>query len=112
LWAGLPVVTCAGANFAGRVAASLLNAVRMPELVTGSLADYEALALKLARDRALMAALKTKLVSNRGTCPLFDTAGFTRHLESAFKIMWEHNQRGEKPTSFAVEAGARSPSPS
>jgi predicted O-linked N-acetylglucosamine transferase (SPINDLY family) len=77
LWAGLPVVTCLGETFAGRVAASLLKAVGLPELITTSLEDYEALALKLAREPLLLASIKAKLARNRDTCPLFDTARFT-----------------------------------
>ena len=68
LWAGLPVLTCMGDAFAGRVAASLLHAVGLPELVTANLDDYEALALKLARDPALLAEIKAKLAHNRDTC--------------------------------------------
>jgi predicted O-linked N-acetylglucosamine transferase (SPINDLY family) len=102
LWAGLPVVTCAGNTFASRVAGSLLNAVGLPELITPSLNDYEALALKLARDPALLAALKQKLARHRETDPLFNTARFTRHLEAAYTQMWERYQRGEPPESFAI----------
>src|SRR5665213_494836 len=72
LWAGLPVVTCLGSAFAGRVAASLLRAIGLPELVTESLSDYEALTLKLAREPSLVAALKVRLVRNRASFPLFD----------------------------------------
>ena len=103
LWAGLPVLTCLGSTFAGRVAASLVKAVGLSELVTNSLADYEALALKLAHDPALLASLKAKLASNRDTCPLFNTKRFTRHIEAAYVTMWEKYQRGELPTSFAVD---------
>jgi predicted O-linked N-acetylglucosamine transferase (SPINDLY family) len=103
LWAGLPVVTCAGDTFAGRVAASALHAVGLPELVTKSLADYEALALRHAREPSALAALKAKLAKNRDTHPLFDTARFTRHLEAAYTAMWQRVQRGEAPASFAVE---------
>jgi protein O-GlcNAc transferase len=102
LWAGLPVLTCAGPTFAGRVAASLLRAVGLHELVTTSLEDYEALALKLARDRCFLQAIKAKLVRNRDTYPLFDTARFTRHIESAYVTMWERYQRREEPQAFAV----------
>jgi predicted O-linked N-acetylglucosamine transferase (SPINDLY family) len=102
LWAGVPVLTCAGESFASRVAGSLLSAVGLPELITGSLADYEALALKLARDPALLAALRQKLARNRDNHPLFDTARFTRHMEAAYTVMWERVQRGEPPRSFAV----------
>ncbi len=103
LWAGLPVLTCLGTTFAGRVAASLLNAVGLPEMVTHSLADYEALALKLAREPAALADIKAKLARNRTTHPLFDTARFTRHLEAAYIGMWGRQQRGEPPASFAIE---------
>ena len=102
LWAGLPVVTCVGSSFAGRVAGSLLNAVGLPELITDNLEDYEALALKLARDKHLLAAIKAKLAQNRETFPLFDTDRFRRHIESAYETMWERYQRGEPPASFTV----------
>ncbi len=103
LWAGLPVLTCLGATFAGRVAASLLHAVGLPELVTHSLAEFEALGLKLARDPASLGALKAKLANNRDTHPLFDTSRFTKHLEAAYRTMWERAACGEKPAAFAVE---------
>jgi predicted O-linked N-acetylglucosamine transferase (SPINDLY family) len=102
LWAGLPVLTCLGNAFAGRVGASLLNAVGLPELVAHSLQDYEALALKLAQDPGLLASLKEKLGRNRTTHPLFDTKRFTRYLETAYRVMWERQQRNERPASFAV----------
>jgi len=107
LWAGVPVLTCSGATFASRVAGSLLGAVGLPELITGSLEDYEALALKLARDPALLASLRQKLARNRDLYPLFDTERFTRHIEAAYTVMWERAQRGEPPRSFAVEPIAR-----
>ena len=100
LWAGIPVVTCAGDTFAGRVAASLLHAVGLPELVTHSLVDYEARALDLARDSARLAALKTKLAANRTTYPLFDTGLFTQNLESAYARMWQHHRAGLPPEGF------------
>ncbi len=103
LWAGLPVLTCRGETFAGRVATSLLNAVGLPELVTENLADYETLALKLAREPALLGEIKAKLARNRESYPLFDTARFTRHIEAAYTTMWEICQCGEAPKSFAVE---------
>jgi predicted O-linked N-acetylglucosamine transferase (SPINDLY family) len=103
LWTGLPLVTCRGRAFAGRVAASLLNAVGVPELVTTSLADYEALALRLAGDPALLAAIRAKLAENRNTYALFDTERFRRHIEAAYSRMWEIFQRGEPPQSFAVD---------
>ena len=103
LWAGLPVLTCVGPTFAGRVAASLLTATGVPELITQSLADYEALALRLAREPRLLAAIKSKLASNRDTCGLFDTASYTRHIEAAYNQMWQRHQRGEPPSNYVVE---------
>lgn len=102
LWAGVPVITCLGSTFPGRVAASLLHAVGMPDLITESLEEYESLALRLARDPALLAAIKAKLARNRDSCPLFDTARFTRHIEAAYDAMWERYRRGEPPEGFSV----------
>jgi predicted O-linked N-acetylglucosamine transferase (SPINDLY family) len=104
LWAGLPLVTCAGTTFPGRVATSLLRAVGLDELTTSSLEDYEALALKLAQEPELLASVRAKLVRNRDTSALFDAARFARHIEAAYTGMWERAQRGEPPESFAVEA--------
>jgi protein O-GlcNAc transferase len=102
LWVGVPVLTCSGASFASRVAGSLLGAVGLPELITSSPEDYEALALKLARDPALLGSLRQKLAHHRDIRPLFDTERFTRHMEAAYTIMWERAQRGEAPESFSV----------
>jgi predicted O-linked N-acetylglucosamine transferase (SPINDLY family) len=87
LGAGLPVLTCMSQAFAGRVAASLLRAAELPELVTDNLADYEAKALALARDPAQLAALKDKLKQKRTSAPLFDADGFRRDFEEALAIM-------------------------
>jgi protein O-GlcNAc transferase len=87
LWAGLPVLTLRGTAFAGRVAASLLTAAGLPELVTETVQDYEALALALARDPARLTALRDKLALNRATAPLFDTPRLARDLESAYREM-------------------------
>jgi protein O-GlcNAc transferase len=106
LWVGLPVLTLLGTTFAGRVGASLLHAAGLPELVTHSAEEYETLALKLARDSAALAALKSKLVQNRDTCALFDTKRFTRNLEAAYHQMWERQQRGEAPHVFALSETA------
>src|SRR5258708_6915792 len=102
LWTGLPVLTVMGDTFAGRVAASLLQACDLPELVTSSLAEYEKVALALARDPERLAALKDKLSRNRQSAPLFDTAHYTRYLERAYTTMWERARRGEPPMSFSV----------
>jgi predicted O-linked N-acetylglucosamine transferase (SPINDLY family) len=102
LWVGLPVITTPGTTFPGRVAASLLTASGLPELVTPSLDDYERLALTLARDPAALAALKAKVKSARTSSALFDTARFTRHLEAALTQMWERHQAGLSPQTFVV----------
>lgn len=88
LWAGLPVLTCAGETYVSRMAGSLLHAVGLPELVTTSLEEYEALALALARDPARLATLRARLAATRETAPLFDTPRYTRHLEDAYHTMW------------------------
>jgi len=102
LWMGLPVVTCLGSTFAGRVAASLLDAVGLPELVTTSHVEYEALAFKLATEPAALDAMRSKLSAHRGTHALFDTDRFRRHIESAFTTMHERHRRGEPPDGFSV----------
>ncbi len=102
LWAGGPVVTCPGETFASRVAASLVRAANLPELVADSFDDYEALALALARDPARLAATRRKLIANRDICPLFDTKRFTRHLEAAYTVMITQLRNGEKPEAFTV----------
>ncbi len=103
LWAGLPLLTCRGDSFAGRVATSLLHAAGLPELATADLGEYEALALRLATDASLLRGFRRRLEQNRATCPLFDTDRFRRHIESAYTTMWEIQQRGESPRSFSVE---------
>ena len=90
LWAGLPVLTCLGQAFAGRVAASLLSAIELPELITTNLADYEAKALHLAHHPDELHALRAKLAAHRLTTPLFDTERFARNLEAAYQRMHAH----------------------
>jgi protein O-GlcNAc transferase len=102
LWAGLPIVTSLGSTLAARVAGSLLRAAGLPELVTETLKDYEALALKLARDPAFLASVKAKLADSRDACPLFDTSRSTRSMEAAYIRMWEHQQSGSPVASFVV----------
>jgi predicted O-linked N-acetylglucosamine transferase (SPINDLY family) len=102
LWLGVPIVTCLGDVFVGRVAASVLHAVAMPELVTTTLDEYERLALKLATDSALLGAMRQKLVQNGQSCPLFDTDRFRRHIEAAYSTMWETWLRGESPKNIDV----------
>lgn len=105
LWAGLPVLTCAGDTFISRVAGSLLTAIGLPELVTTSLADYEALALSLARNPARIAAFKQHLQAQRLSAPLFDIARLTRNLESAYARMWDIHLAGQPPAAFDVVEG-------
>jgi len=99
LWAGVPLITQAGRAFAGRVAACLLEAAGLPELVMQSQDDCEALAVKLATDPTALAAVKQKLTRNS---PLFDTDLFRRRIEAAYEEMWRVWQAGEKPKSFSV----------
>ena len=102
LWAGLPVLTCLGDAFASRVAGSLLRAAGLPELVTQSLADYERLALRLATEPGLLAALRQRLQAGRDGCALFDARRFARALESAFVTMVERHEAGLPPDHLHV----------
>jgi predicted O-linked N-acetylglucosamine transferase (SPINDLY family) len=104
LWAGLPVLTCVGETFVSRVAGSLLRAIGLPELITYSLEDYEAVALRLAQHPDELAALRARLAQNRLTAPLFDTPRFTRHLERAYELMWDLYLRGQAPRQIEVPA--------
>jgi len=103
LWAGLPVLTCAGDTFAGRVAASLLSAIGLPELITDSLEMYEHRALELAGNSRKLSELKAELQRKRRTAALFDTARFTRNIEAAYAQMWEMWRAGEAPRGFRIE---------
>ena len=103
LWAGVPVLTCLGPYFFGRVAASLLHAVGLPALVTTDLAAYEALALALARDPARLAGLRARLAANRDTAPLFDTPRYARNYEAALTRMVELHDAGRAPEPFTIE---------
>ena len=102
LWVGLPVLTCAGETYAGRMAGSLLTAIGLPELITTSLGQYEALAVQLATEPERLVALRQKLARNRSTMPLFDIARFTLDLETAYARMWEIWGSGQQPAAFAV----------
>ena len=92
LWTGLPVLTCLGSTFPGRVASSLLTAIQLPELITTTQAEYEALAIELAMNPKKLEIIKLKLAKNRLTAPLFDTPLFTNNLESAYIKMYERYQ--------------------
>lgn len=104
LWAGLPLLTCTGSTFAGRVATSLLHAIGLPELITKDLPAYEARARQLAASPGELARLRERLAKNRRIHPLFDTARFTRHLESAYCTMWERSEHSEAAVGFDVQA--------
>jgi protein O-GlcNAc transferase len=102
LWAGLPVLTFAGPTFASRVSASLLKSVGLPELVTQSAAEYEALAFSLATTPQSLAGIRSRLHRNRDETTLFDTARFTEGIEAAYKAMWARVQEGLAPTSITI----------
>lgn len=102
LWAGLPVLTRIGETFAGRVAASLLGAIGLRELITETSADYERRAIALAADPVRLAAIRGRLAQNRLTAPLFDTRLFTRHMEAAFAAMHRRHQAGEPPDHISI----------
>jgi protein O-GlcNAc transferase len=104
LWAGLPVLTCPGQSFAARVAASLLQAADLPDMVIQDLDQYEALALRLATTPTLLKAVRERLLTNHDTCALFDTDRYRRNLERAYTTMREIAQRREPPRSFRVDA--------
>ena len=102
LWAGGPVLTCIGSSFSGRVAASLLTAPGLPELITQSAVEFETMAQNFAASPALLSKIREKLASKREGCALFDTVRMTRNLEAAYVKMWECHQWGESPTSFGL----------
>lgn len=106
LWAGLPVLTRVGASYAGRVGASLLTAVGLPELITQSGAAYESLAIDLARAPERISAIRARLERERGTALLFDTARFTRHLERAYIEMHARHSHGRAPDHITIAPGA------
>jgi len=93
LFMGVPVLTCSGETMASRIAGSQLQAIGLPELVTESLAEYEALALRLAREPASLAALRARLAANRHTHPLFDMARYTRDFEALLLHTWDEHHR-------------------
>lgn len=106
LLAGLPVLTCSGQSFPSRVAGSLLQAAGLPELVTHTVADYEQLALALARDPDRLAALKARLMERQRDSALFDVDAFTRHLETAYLAMWRQSQLGGARDALSAPAVA------
>ena len=102
LWAGLPVLTCIGQGFAGRVAASLVSAINMNELIAENIQQYELIAIELAQNPQKLLALKERLANDRLSTPLFDTDSYTAHLELAYKKAYELHINGEYPRDFYV----------
>ena len=102
LWAGLPVLTLMGQSFASRVAASLLNAIGLPELITNTQEEYEALAIELAMNPQKLRDIKLKLARNRLTTPLFDTPLFTKNLETTYIKMVERYQANLQPDHIVI----------
>ena len=102
LWTGLPVLTLIGQSFASRVAASLLNALGLPELITNTQEEYEILAIELAKNPRQLAEIKLKLANNRFTAPLFDTPLFTKNLEAGYIKMYEIYQNNLQPEHILI----------
>jgi predicted O-linked N-acetylglucosamine transferase (SPINDLY family) len=102
LFMGVPVLTCSGETLASRVAGSQLQAIGLPELITSSLAEYEALALALAREPARLAELRCRLQANRHTMPLFDMARFARALDDLLHAAWENRDSVMAPPSTSA----------
>jgi protein O-GlcNAc transferase len=102
LSAGCPIVAVAGETFASRVSGSVLRAAGLPELVTGSLEEYRALVLDLARDAARREGLRARMAALRATSPLFDPGRFVHALEQGYIGMWQRHERGEPAATFAV----------
>lgn len=102
LWAGLPLLTCEGTTFAGRVAASLLRAVDLPELIVPDRHEFERRAIEIACDPERLTAIREKLAHGRATMPLFDTRRSCRAIEAAFRMMQDRQLAGLAPQHFAV----------
>jgi predicted O-linked N-acetylglucosamine transferase (SPINDLY family) len=102
LWAGCPILTRVGQSFASRVCGSLLTTIGVPELITASVNDYEALAVRLAHDKAMLAGLRARIAEGRAQSPLFDTQRFCRNLERAYTEMVERARAGLPPAEIDV----------
>jgi predicted O-linked N-acetylglucosamine transferase (SPINDLY family) len=100
LWVGLPVLTKIGKGFAARVASSLLTSLEVPELITTSEKEYEALALSLAMNPEKLSLIKKKLADKRTSAPLFDTETYTKNLEKAYTQVYERYTQGLSPTEI------------
>jgi predicted O-linked N-acetylglucosamine transferase (SPINDLY family) len=106
LWAGLPLLTIGGATFPGRVAASLLQALGLSELIAPSPAEYEARALQLVGDPGALTQLRHRLAEGRSWMPLFDMARYTRDIETAYRRMWQNWLAGNAPAPISLAAEA------
>jgi predicted O-linked N-acetylglucosamine transferase (SPINDLY family) len=102
LLAGVPLLSCAGETFASRIAGSQLLAIGLDELVTHSLADYETMALRLAREPQLLAGLRARLAANRRTHPLFDMRRFTGDFEIAIAHAYDQATQAAPAQSEAA----------
>ena len=102
LWTGLPVLTLSGKSFASRVASSLLHTIGLPELITTTHEDFESLAIELAVTPAKLGAIKTKLVENRSSTPLFNTQIFAKHIEAGYKAAYDRYNAGLSPDHIYV----------
>ena len=102
LWAGVPMVVIKGDNVSNRTGRNLLEVVRMPELIGGTMTDYERIAVELAKHPDKLAATRAKLTAQVKTSPLFDIKLFTRHMERAFEMMWGNYEAGNAPQNFRV----------
>jgi protein O-GlcNAc transferase len=105
LWAGLPVLTIEGSSYASRVASSLLRCLDLDELITNTFEEYVQLAVELSRNRPRLGRIKEKLDSNRVSAPLFDTPLFTKHIESAYKAVYQVQQSGRVRDHIYVRSG-------
>ena len=105
LWAGLPLLTCTGEAFASRMATSLLTAIDLPELITKTQEEYEALAVELATNPERLRAIRQKLERNRLTTPLFDSRLFARYFEEACTKMYERWHADLQPEHIYVSEG-------
>jgi predicted O-linked N-acetylglucosamine transferase (SPINDLY family) len=104
LWMGVPLLTCVGEAYASRMGGSLLRVMGLTELITDNLEDYERRAIELLSEPERLRDLRTRLVRERQNSPLFDTVRFCRHLEAAYRTMWQRAERGEGPESFTVDS--------
>jgi predicted O-linked N-acetylglucosamine transferase (SPINDLY family) len=104
LWAGLPLLTCRGETFAGRVAASLLQNLGVPELIAAKRDDYERMAIELAENPERLSSIREKLSANRLNMPAFDTRRLARDIETAFRKMAERARAGLAPAHIVFPA--------